>query len=59
MNLILYYLIGLLVVFCNFPIAMHFSKTYIQLLEDLPPELQVNVIQYRQVCLVMCCGGAS
>jgi len=30
---------------------MHFSKTYIQLLEDLPPELQVNVIQYRQVRL--------
>jgi len=34
---------------------MHFSKTYIQLLEDLPPELQVNVIQYRQVCLAQSC----
>ncbi|PPQ72204.1 hypothetical protein CVT24_002361 [Panaeolus cyanescens] len=30
---------------------MHFSKTYTQLLESLPPELRDNAIQYRQVRL--------
>ncbi|KAJ3755438.1 SPX domain-containing protein [Lentinula raphanica] len=28
---------------------MHFSKTYTQLLLDLPPELRENAIQYRQL----------
>ncbi|KAK7471160.1 hypothetical protein VKT23_002571 [Stygiomarasmius scandens] len=28
---------------------MHFSKTYAKLLEDLPPELRQNAIQYRQL----------
>ncbi|KAJ3569146.1 hypothetical protein NP233_g5238 [Leucocoprinus birnbaumii] len=28
---------------------MHFSKTYAQLLANLPPELQQNAIQYRQL----------
>ncbi|KXN82923.1 hypothetical protein AN958_02006 [Leucoagaricus sp. SymC.cos] len=28
---------------------MHFSKTYTQLLERLPPELRENAIQYRQL----------
>ncbi|KAJ7597878.1 hypothetical protein C8J56DRAFT_1159669 [Mycena floridula] len=28
---------------------MHFSKTYSQLLLDLPPELRDNAIQYRQL----------
>ena len=28
---------------------MHFSKTYAQLLLTLPPELQRNAIEYRQV----------
>jgi len=28
---------------------MHFSKTYAQILEDLPVELQQNAIQYRQL----------
>ncbi|KAJ7139076.1 SPX domain-containing protein [Mycena epipterygia] len=28
---------------------MHFSKTYAQLLQDLPPELSENAIQYRQL----------
>ncbi|KAF8901141.1 hypothetical protein CPB84DRAFT_1915932 [Gymnopilus junonius] len=32
---------------------MHFSKTYSQLLLDLPPELRDNAIQYRQVRLCM------
>ena len=32
-------------------IVMHFSKTYSQLLEALPPELRDNAIQYRQVRL--------
>lgn len=30
---------------------MHFSKTYAQLLLTLPPELQQNAIEYRQVSL--------
>ncbi|KAF7304257.1 hypothetical protein HMN09_00827000 [Mycena chlorophos] len=28
---------------------MHFSKTYAQLLQELPPELSQNAIQYRQL----------
>jgi len=28
---------------------MHFSKTYTQLLQDLPPDLQENAIQYREL----------
>ncbi|EAU86763.2 RING-14 protein [Coprinopsis cinerea okayama7 len=28
---------------------MHFSKKYTQILKDLPPELQENAIQYRQL----------
>ncbi|KAJ6535940.1 SPX domain-containing protein [Mycena vulgaris] len=28
---------------------MHFSKTYAQLLQDLPPELSENAIEYRQL----------
>ncbi|KAJ7176466.1 SPX domain-containing protein [Mycena filopes] len=28
---------------------MHFSKTYAQLLADLPPELSENAVQYRQL----------
>ncbi|KAJ2918111.1 hypothetical protein MD484_g2338, partial [Candolleomyces efflorescens] len=28
---------------------MHFSKTYAQILQDLPPELRENAIQYRQL----------
>ncbi|KAF5366316.1 hypothetical protein D9758_005713 [Tetrapyrgos nigripes] len=28
---------------------MHFSKTYSKLLQDLPPELRQNAIQYRQL----------
>ncbi|KAJ7080454.1 SPX domain-containing protein [Mycena epipterygia] len=28
---------------------MHFAKTYAQLLQDLPPELRENAIQYRQL----------
>lgn len=34
---------------CRLVIAMHFSKTYAQLLLSLPPELRENAIQYRQV----------
>lgn len=30
---------------------MHFSKTYAQILQDLPPELRENAIQYRQVSM--------
>jgi hypothetical protein len=29
--------------------SMHFSKTYSQLLADLPPELTENAVEYRQV----------
>jgi hypothetical protein len=32
--------------------VMHFSKTYTQVLEGLPPELRNNAIQYRQVCFI-------
>lgn len=31
------------------PTAMHFSKTYSQLLLTLPPELRDSAIQYRQL----------
>ena len=30
---------------------MHFSKTYAQILQELPPELRENAIQYRQVSM--------
>lgn len=31
---------------------MHFSKTYAQLLLDLPPDLRDNAVQYREVRLI-------